>query len=92
MGIEIIRNIEREEVLDTSDPGANGVFSFRYQFPIDLEQVAIQRRLLGLDGAEPAPYTNKEKGVIATRLRIQGFLTNDEIQVLGGQVIERKNE
>lgn len=86
MGIEIIKNIEREEIVDTNDPSANGVYSFRYQFPVDLEQVAIERRLLGLDGAEPAPYNNKEKGVIATRLRVQGFLTNDEIQALGGRV------
>ncbi len=88
MTVEIIRNREIEEAENTS----TGVVTFEYQFPADHDQIAINRRLLGLDGGELAALSKKEMGIIATDLRQKGFLTNNEIMNLGGALIKKKNE
>ncbi len=88
MVVEIIKEREIVPLEELDEFGMPVVTAFEFQFPVDLETVAINRRLLGLDGGEMAPFTNKEKAILATDLRQKGFLTDDEVELIGGRIVK----
>jgi len=89
MTVEIVRERELVDLGSDTIEGGNRVAVFEYQYPVDLETVAVKRRLLGLDGGEAAPFDNKTKSVVATELRRVGFLTDLEIENLGGILLNK---
>ena len=59
--------------------------NFEYQDSFDPE---VEREKLGLDGVSAIKLSSREKGRIATRLYRNGFLTEEEIESLGGKVFK----